>query len=252
MNLLLDVGNTRIKWRSWQAGRLLPGGALSHEEFLAALVSGQVVTAAPRRVLIACVGHEALRQRLQQLIAERFGVAGEFFLASAEAGGIRNAYAEAERLGVDRWLALRAARHHVAGPVLVVDAGSALTLDVLAADGNHLGGLIVPGLGMMQASLFAGTGQVRFPLDRPCWPAPGAPLGTDTETAVKYGSVWSAVGLIEGMRTRAEPLLGAAPACLLTGGDAEALSAYLSSPARVLPDLVLEGLALQAGLELLP
>ena len=250
MILLLDVGNTRIKWRPWHDGDISQGDALPYAQFLDAFDAGQVCRETPQRILVACVGNEAVRSTLQSHVANRWGLSCEFFLATAEAAGVKNAYAEPQRLGVDRWLALLAIRHRCQGPALVVDAGSALTLDVLGADGRHVGGLIVPGLDMMQASLFTGTGQVRFPREPARRPSVDAPFGRETETAVKYGSFWSAISLIEGMSARTEMLLGTTPTCFLCGGDAPALSEALRIPHRVQPDLVIEGLALQAGLEL--
>ncbi|MBI2382357.1 MAG: type III pantothenate kinase [Gammaproteobacteria bacterium] len=248
MNLLLDIGNTRVKWAQWQGGRLHAGGALSHEAFLEALASATI--AKPEAVHIACVGGTELRASFDAAISACWGLRASWAAPHAEFGGLRNAYAEPERLGVDRWLAMLAGRHRVGGAVLVVDAGSALTLDCVDAHGQHRGGLIVPGLGMARRSLFSDTGQVRFPLARPCAPEHEGAWGRDTEQAVKFGVLWNAVGLVEYMAKQAAEALGSPPACLLTGGDGAQLGPWLRIAHTPCADLVLEGLCLQAGWEL--
>lgn len=249
MNLLLDIGNTRVKWRYWRHGKLMDGGVLGHRDFLEGLRAGSLELATPRRILVACVGSEALKTELQSAVAARWSLSAEFFLATGQAGGVVNGYECPERLGVDRWLALVGARGRSHGPLLVVDAGSALTLDVLNHEGRHLGGLIVPGLEMMRTSLLGGTGLVRFEPQGEIRPTEAAAFGRNTEAAVKFGTYWSAVNLIEGMRSRVRLLLAEEPVCMLTGGDASGLAAMLSN-IELVPDLVLEGLVLQAGLEL--
>jgi type III pantothenate kinase len=155
----------------------------------------------------------------------------------ASACGVRSAYAQPEKLGVDRWLSVIAAYHRAAGAACVVDAGTALTLGVVDARGQHLGGLIAPGLGTQRRSLRKET-QVRAQdgQDSLAW------LGTDTDMAVAWGTLHGVLGLIErvyaGIWREHE---GIVP--ILTGGEAEILRPYLDPAWQLAPDLVLEGLA---------
>jgi type III pantothenate kinase len=159
---------------------------------------------------------------------------------------VRVAYSEPSRLGVDRWLALVAARELVAGSCLIVDAGTAATFDLLLADGTHLGGLILPGVHMMRESLLAGTHIPRVE------PEPSAePWATDTGTAVAAGSLYALAALAVGLHDRLCVRLGRAPAAraaelpaiLIAGGDGPRLAALIDRPYTLVPDLVLRGLA---------
>jgi type III pantothenate kinase len=149
------------------------------------------------------------------------------------------AYAEPARFGVDRWLALLAARREAPGSALVLDVGTAVTYDLLLADGRHLGGLILPGMRMMRESLLAGT---RIPAVEPADSL--EPWAADTAPAVAAASVQAPAALTERLRDRLAAAAGEAPTVLITGGDAERLVAALDRPARFVPDLVLRGLAL--------
>jgi type III pantothenate kinase len=142
-------------------------------------------------------------------------------------------------MGVDRWLALIGAHRLCAGAVLVVDAGTAITYDLLLASGRHLGGLILPGIEMMRGSLLAGTNIPRVePEER------DLPWAADTGAAVGVGTIEAPAALVERLRRRLTAAAGGPSTVLLTGGDAERLRPALEEPVRVEPDLVLRGLAL--------
>jgi type III pantothenate kinase len=162
---------------------------------------------------------------------------------------VTSGYRDPERLGVDRWLALIAARERSKQPTVIVDAGSACTIDLLDSEGRHLGGYILPGLTAMGEALVRGTHQIqeskavgKFCLDP----------GLDTSEGMASGALLALVGAIErvfydlGDRGSCEPLL------IMTGGDAEKLGSSLRCPSYIGPELVLEGLwvNLKSSLEL--
>jgi type III pantothenate kinase len=242
MNLLVDLGNSRLKW-AWQA----PGGldvqtrALrgrgAQELYAEAWPGGD----APARVLAACVTGETWQSALAAFARRRWRVEVEFARAQPEQLGVKNGYRDPQSLGADRWVALIAARALSAGNVCVVDCGTAVTLDALAADGRHLGGAIFPGLSLLRESLARGTAAIG---DRAG--EAGGVLAQATADAVAAGTLHGLAGaiarIVAGQETLAGPL-----SLILTGGDAGALQPLLRREARLVPDLVLQGLARIAG-----
>lgn len=236
MILDLDVGNTRLKWRSVDAqGKVLARGVLGHGDAIAALAREMT----PQRVRVACVRDASFAQQLRQCIAEHWGLEAEFAKATLQAAGVITAYTLPANLGVDRWLSLLAAKARGLGTCCIVDAGSALTVDLLRADGQHLGGYIVPGLALQRASLLERTA-IRQP-EPAVWE--GSALGTSTATAIHHGILSMTVTWLSAI---SEPVLDGGGTLYLTGGDAQVLCAHLkarSVPHELVADLVLEGLA---------
>lgn len=238
--LEIDVGNTRLKWR-----RLAPSGTVSARGALSvgpgADGSDGVEAIAADGVHEARIGSVAGTQadRALESTLRKAGIENiRFARAGSRCGRLRAGYRQPERMGVDRWLALAAATHRLVGPLLVVDAGSALTLDLVDADGQHRGGWILPGLRMMRAALLSGTAGVRFDL-----PTDGAPgPGRDTAEAVTAGTLLMAQDFVA---ARWASFLAEAPAAtlFLTGGDGALLDAGLPGRVLMVPDLVLDGLA---------
>jgi type III pantothenate kinase len=155
---------------------------------------------------------------------------------------VRNGYREHSTLGADRWAALIAARHLVAGAALAVMAGTAPTIDALTQDGQFLGGLILPGFDLMAESLARGTAGL------PRTPGGFALFPQSTADAIASGAIQALCGAVERMQ-RALAARGAEPQILLSGGAAETLYAHLGRPARIVPNLVLEGLRVIAESE---
>ncbi len=256
--LLLDIGNSRLKWartaprRRGSAGRLLgPGAAPRPEpEALAAFARRHWSRLRPRRVLAANVAGPSFAAALQDWCTGTWGLQAELVTAPARGWGVVNAYAEPARLGPDRWAALVAARRRTQGACCVVDAGTALTFDVLDREGRHLGGLIVPGLELMRRALLQGTGELAARAgpsgpDAPPAPATDALLARDTSQAVQAGTLYAAVATVDRVLADLEAELGGL-ARLLSGGDAPALLPLLSGRYDHAPHLVLEGLAIMA------
>jgi type III pantothenate kinase len=233
--LLVDLGNSRLKWARWSGGALAPSAALVHRdrELGALLDQAWGALEAPSQVHVASVVPAAQREELADWIRSRWACPLRWAESTAEALGVHNGYDEPAQLGVDRWLALLGAWRRTCGPACVVDCGSAVTLDILDAGGRHLGGWIAPGLALMRSALQSGTG---LPLVQGT--GSGEP-GRNTRDAILGGCLPAAAGLIaQGLRRAPE---GAR--LLLTGGDAAQVAPHLHHPYEICPDLVLEGLA---------
>ncbi|MCC5862788.1 MAG: type III pantothenate kinase [Gammaproteobacteria bacterium] len=249
MKLLVDAGNSRLKWALWDGQRLSSPGRCPARSDPAGAVRA-LVSAAPEQldgVLVANVAGPWMADALRRGLARACARPPVFVASTATALGVRCAYANPARLGVDRWVAVIAAFHHVAGAALVVDAGTAVTIDAVAADGRHLGGLILAGRELMARALYRDTSDIgRAHLQA----LPGeaeAAFGRSTDEAVSFGAAWALVGAVERARSAAAGALGERPPLLVTGGGAPELLPYLDGAVEHRPQLLLEGLARFAG-----
>lgn len=230
-----DIGNTCSKWRLIDAtGLVVDSGRVFNSEGFSELRGLDKA----QRARVASVASDSVQQQLTTQL-RRFGLEPEFALSTAAAAGVSNAYgAHSEKLGVDRWLAVVAAYRRIQAAVLVIDAGTALKADWVDTNGRHQGGYIVPGAEMMKASLFAGTGKVRFETDA----AAGLGFGCSTAEAVAAGILASQVGTVNGAINEAKRRSAEEFAILVTGGDAATLVGHIDHPVVQVPDLVLDGL----------
>jgi type III pantothenate kinase len=233
MILLLDAGNTRLKWglragKRWQAQGVLDYTALD------TLPQCWSQRAKPVAVWAVNVAGETTAQALQSRLAQQ-GIALHFVRAQAQGFGVVNHYHTPQQLGADRWAALIGARTRHTGPALVVCAGTATTVDVLDASGDFLGGLIAPGLDLMRRSLAQGT--AGLPLAQSTFQA----LPRSTEEAIITGCLAAQLGAVRHGWRQIESRPDAR--CILSGGAAESLRPHLELPLIEVPYLVLEGLA---------
>ncbi len=248
MAVVVDIGNTRIKWATLESGRLVRHGTAVHRGSLeAALAAFDVALPAKPRIVVSNVAGEAITKRLAALVATRPGASLELVATSAERFGVRCAYADPSRLGVDRWVAVLAAHHAARAAACVLSAGTAVTFDAVDAAGSHLGGLIMPGARLQAAALDRDTSNIGRTS-----PARAAArglelLGRNTDAAVAHGAWLALAAALDRAVATVARALGAAPVVYLTGGDAEVLQGWLETQAELRADLVLEGLALFAG-----
>ena len=190
LTLVVDIGNSRIKWARIDGGTLVDPGEAVHSESPAGALRA-MVEAQPGRVgrLVAThVGGEALGSALNDLGKEHWGVTPEFVIPMEEAHGVRCAYQDPVRLGADRWVAMIAARHSAPGAACVIDAGTTVTLDALDAGGRHLGGLIMAGPRIVYAALERETSGIGETSGTPEAPVGIEVLGLNTEDAVAKGA----------------------------------------------------------------
>ena len=240
MDLLIDIGNTNLKWAQCQAGVVGEMQTVRHHGGLPIDVhAAWEYLDTPRRVLVGSVGGEAVANALKRTCRSRWRIDPRFARTELFAYGVTVAYDRPDRLGVDRWLAMLAAHSCCAGPVLVVDAGTAVTFDMLRSDGHHIGGLILPGVDMMRSILLSGTKIPNKELEETA-----GPWAVDTATAIAAGSIQAPAALVERLHDRLAAEVGGDPSIILTGGDAERLLPAIGRPAAHRPDLVLQGLAL--------
>lgn len=254
MKLLLDLGNTRLKAALGDAGggfRVL--GETPHRDCRMAAALADVLCGAEREALDAVdsawcanVAGDTAGRELAEAVRERAGVPTRFVRAAPEACGVQCAYPEPAHLGADRWAALLGARALTGEACLVADAGSALTLDAMAAGGRHLGGWILPGQAMMLEALSVRTGD----LDRlraASVRGGGTAFPVDSGPAMDAGARLAAAGAVRMARERLEARAGGPARLFVTGGDAACLLAEFPD-AEHAPALVLRGLArLAAG-----
>jgi len=238
VKILVDLGNTRLKWATLVRGELRPGGVFAHAStpLVAQLQREWNGLVRVDAVLVASVVAPAQEAELDALVRQRFGLPATFLRSPAFALGVRNAYAEPARLGIDRFLALVALHAEHPRAQLLASVGTALTVDALDAQGVHHGGLIVPSPHLMREAILAGTARVG--IAGGCWNE----MPTATADAVVAGSLYAAAGAIDRFRDVAARRLGASPALLLTGGGADEIAPLLANAERV-HDLVLRGLA---------
>ena len=237
MILLLDAGNTRIKWGLRQRGAWLLRGACPTGEV--SRLQADLADYPLRRALLCCVAGDETRAALERLLAGRVAQSS-WVRAAAEAYGLRNDYQPPESLGADRYVALVAAARRGLGDCVVVTVGTALTVDVLTAEGRFLGGAIAPGPSLMQRALQQGTSGVReFSGEVVSFP-------THTGSAAVTGIALAQVGVVVAMRERLVRHAGRLVTILLSGGARAGLSPLLSPPVVEADDLVLEGLAWMA------
>jgi len=238
MILEIDLGNTRIKWRLRTESGRLAGGSLNEESLddLARHFAQQAWR--PRRIWIASVRSQSANADLAAQCYRLWQLSPGFAQTQSRTGDLRNAYSDHRQMGVDRWLALLAAHRAYRGPVLVVQAGTAITVDLLAPGGRHLGGYIGPGWQLMRQALAEQTAQVRLPEQAPSW---GTDPGRSTSEAVKAALAAMGKGLVDQGWLVLSREAGE-PGVVVGGGDGEGLATMLSH-ATYWPELVLDGLA---------
>ena len=239
--LALDVGNTRLKWALFVGGAMREHGALILEEISTLNRTQWKAVAAPDRVIGSNVAGEAVRRRVEDQLA-RWNVGPEWITSQASECGVVNGYDRPQLLGPDRWAALIAAHHRAPNePLLVVTVGTAVTVDALDATGKFVGGLILPGFGLMLDALEAGTAGLRVPSgDYQEFP-------TNTSNALMSGGIHALAGAAERMIHLLKQRTGREPHMFLAGGAAPKLGPHMLGKFSMVDNLVLEGLSLIAA-----
>ena len=244
MKLLLDIGNTNVKW-AWHDAHLSGFGEQAHAGMQAAdiVASIEATDRSPDSIWISSVV-EPVAGSVADALAERFGVRPAPVAVEREAHGIRVGYRHVERLGVDRWLAMIAARAGSAGAFCVADAGTACTIDGVLDDGLHLGGAISPGVAMMEHALLQRTADIaNHAVEHP---AGVALFADDTAAAVHAGALHSLAGLIERAAGELDDITGDRVSLFVTGGGASIIAPLIRRDVHVLRELVLRGLVIVA------
>lgn len=236
--LQFDVGNSSAKWRLVREGEVLARGRFVPGEE-ASLQELRAVLPVPTRIWISSVASPATEEALAELSKAQWQVEPWFARTESRTLDLANSYVDATRMGVDRWLAMLGARQRCKERFCVVDAGSALTIDLVAADGRHEGGYIIPGPHLMERALLLDTDRVRFDEDIEYL----LPPGVSTGEAVRHGIALAQAGAVKlALEQAAEPL----PRLFICGGGGGWLTDILQEASDNIPDLVFEGLEVMA------
>ena len=244
-NLLVDIGNTNLKWCWLEGGVLTDLQTMPHQQGALPDLSHRcwADSERPEAAFVANVAAPVINRQVDRWMRDNWALVPDFLVSEAESFGVKNGYDNPEQLGVDRWLTLIAAHNRYSGPVCIVDSGTAITIDVIREDGQHLGGLILPGFELMRGALLEKT---HIPPVHSIQNTPDI-LGKDTESAVASACLNAAAALVERVLIRATEKMAKQPEVLLTGSDAALLQSALTIPTQLQPDLVMSGLSVVAA-----
>jgi type III pantothenate kinase len=243
--ILIDVGNTRLKWAfALPEGKLAGGGKTFYQPATLqdTLYGCWQTIPPPPRILVCNVAGPRVAENLSTWIVRQWGREAEYVRPAARLQGVTCGYSDPDSLGVDRWVSLIAVHTLYEGTACIVGCGTAITIDVLTAGGEHLGGLILPGFTLMRRTLMESTQGIRQVGNDNL-----LLLGRNTSDAVTAGTLYAAVALIDRLRLDIGAALGEEVRCIVSGGDAETLSPLLKQPVLCEPDLVLRGLAVMGS-----
>lgn len=244
MRLLIDQGNTRLKWALVDDRQEIVRRGVSADAMLPDQLRDELHAACPvacLSVVVSSVAAASRREALIAAVADWTGSAPQMLTTREECAGVRNGYADPARLGVDRWLAMLGARTHGEGAWLVVDAGTAMTLDAVDGAGQHLGGYIVPGYSMQVSMLVANTAGIR---DAGAVPRARG-FGRDTGSAISGGVLAAMLAVIQRASVELAERVDDTCRTVLTGGDAGLLAAHMATEQLVDPDLVFRGMLVE-------
>jgi type III pantothenate kinase len=242
--LALDIGNTRLKWAQYRAAQ--PGAALLAQgaEFLEnidKLADGAWSRLpAPTQVLGSVVAGDAVKRRVE-LQMELWDVTPQWVVASDSEAGVSNGYDHPTRLGADRWVAIIGAYHRMLAqgaprPMVVVMVGTAVTVEAVSAEGRFLGGMIIPGHGIMLRALESGTAGLHVPTGEV------RPFPTNTSDALTSGGTYAIAGAVECMVQHVRSHCGAEPLCIMTGGAGWKMAPSMTRPFELVDNLIFDGL----------
>ena len=243
--LTVDIGNTRLKWALFDGAR--PGAAILAQgaEFLEnidKLADGAwAQLASPAKMIGCCVAADAIKRRVEEQMEEVWDAPAQWVVASAGEAGLVNGYDHPTRLGADRWVAMIGAWHRVLGqgkarPVVVSMVGTAVTVEAIDASGRFLGGMILPGHGIMLRALESGTAGLHVPTGEV------REFPTNTSDALTSGGTYAIAGAIERMVRHRATHCGEEPARIMTGGAGWKMTPHLSLDFELVESLIFDGL----------
>lgn len=243
--LAIDIGNTRLKWAAYPHAR--PGAQpfATGVEFLENIdrLADQhwATLSKPQRMLGCSVAADAVKRRVEEQMEELWDVPAHWVVASSAEAGVINGYDHPTRLGADRWVAMIGARHRLLAegperPMVVVMIGTAVTVEAVDKDGRFLGGLILPGHGIMLRALESGTAGLHVPTGEV------REFPTNTSDALTSGGTFAIAGAIERMVQHVRRHCGGEPACYMTGGAGWKMAPHMSVPFELVDSLIFDGL----------
>jgi type III pantothenate kinase len=242
--LALDVGNTRLKWAMYDApvpgAELLAQGAVFLEN-IDKLAENEWSTMPPPTQILGCVvASDAIKRRVAEQM-DLWEVAPRWVVSSPQEAGLTNGYDHPARLGADRWVAMIGAYHRLLArgirkPCVVVMVGTAVTVEAIDTSGKFLGGIILPGHGIMLRALESGTAGLHVPTgDVTDFP-------TNTSDALTSGGTFAIAGAVQRMVENLTRHCGQAPACIMTGGAGWKMAPSMSVEFELVDNLIFDGL----------
>ena len=247
--LALDVGNTRLKWAQYDTAtvgaKLLAQGAVFLENIDKLAEDEWRVMPPPSKILGCIVAGDAIKRRVAEQM-ELWEVAPRWVVSSVAEAGLTNGYDHPARLGADRWVAMIGARHRLLGcginkPCIVVMVGTAVTVEAIDATGKFLGGIILPGHGIMLRALESGTAGLHVPTGEVC------DFPTNTSDALTSGGTFAIAGAVQRMVDNVTHHCGQAPACIMTGGAGWKMAPSMSVEVELVESLIFDGLLEKIG-----
>ena len=242
MNLLADIGNTRVKWACADSKTLFGHGAFTYTESALPelLARSWRDLARPEQVYLASVADAGVTAQLCEYVRSTWSLEARLAVAEKERAGLHNAYDNVETMGVDRWLAMLAAWSRYKKPLCVIDCGTALTVDVILEGGQHAGGCILPGLSLMAAALSQATRGIHTYGEREMQ----LEFGQSTAACISNGFAFALAGLMDRCAHKVGEEQGIELLSIVTGGGAEQTLLVLPGHPVHEPHLVLEGLSI--------
>lgn len=240
MKLLFDIGNTSVNWALRDAQAFQTRGRFDYKDadLLSQLEQRLAVSSSPDDILVASVASDQQNRLLDDWLSERWQVKPWHATVGKECAGLTNSYADCRQMGIDRWLAMISAWSDYRTALCVVDSGTALTIDFIAANGQHAGGFILPGMALMQTELLKNTDRIkaevgdRLSIER----------ASNTQAAIAAGASLALVGAIERAFSDFQSTCSEQVQGVITGGNAHQLVGLLDGPFKLQDTLVLDGL----------
>ena len=252
--LTIDIGNSRIKWGVWDGEEIIRFGDFSHESnfneqlFERCMPELTTIDAAIDKIIVSNVAGQQAEMVFKKWLSEKSDAKPVFFKTQKQCCGVTNAYANPESHGVDRWAALIAARSLGGTGVCIIDIGTAVTIDVMNAEGVHQGGMIMPGLNMMQKALLDDTSGIIF--DESISEKTAEFFATNTQDAVKSGTLQLLRAGLEDVCLQAIKRYGKDIRIILTGGSAEKMLPLFLAANPTIPNLTHEPHLVLKGLHI--
>lgn len=243
--LAIDVGNTRLKWALYAQARpdapLITHGAEFLENIDRLAEGPWKDLPVPDRMLGCVVAGDALKRRVVEQMEIWPDLVPRWVVPRPEEAGVHNGYDIPTRLGADRWVAMIGARHRLlaqgpARPLIVVMVGTAVTVEALDAEGRFLGGLILPGHGIMLRALESGTAGLHVPTGEVRL------FPSNTSDALTSGGTYAIAGAVERMYQHLRQHCGQEPACMMTGGAGWKMAPSMTRPFELVENLIFDGL----------
>lgn len=242
MELLLDIGNSSVNWAIQENDDFISTGAFAYSSktIQQDMEKNLSIREKPAAVLVSNVAGNPVFNYLNDWVKKQWQQECWQANVSAEYKALKNSYQDTSQMGVDRWLAMIASWEANQSALFLVSCGTALTIDLIDDDGNHLGGYIIPGIELMQRALINNTVQINTDIKK----QPSIECAKDTQTAINNGAFAATVSIIDSVTERFYAESNNEVKCIISGGMANLINPLLKHSFYYEPNLVLMGLSI--------